>query len=603
MIKEIREYYKNEKHKNKQNVFWSSIETLKPFIYFKPPVPYVERKSKFNNQVEDAACKILEKALVHNLEAQDFDGVIKYARNDYLLSGLGLTVEKYVPTFEKVMQEVVTPDAVMNEEVEILTDAKVETTYIDPKNLLCDCNHVSVWEDCQWVAQIIEMTKQEVIDQFGEQIADKILEPGMSQEEELDRPTKVYRIWDKKDNRIIYLSKEVKDEFLRVDDDVLKIAGFYPFPKPVFATLANDGLIPVPDYSEIKCQLDELDGVNNRMRLTMQALKVSGAYDGSFPELANLLDKDVTLIQVSDFDKIREKGGIEGFVGFMPIGQYIDALAALAERRAQLIQAIYEITGVSDIMRGNSDPSETATAVTKKTNFGTLRNQDRQNDFQRYLTDVLKIKAEIICEMWTPELLAQYAEPETPQEVLMAAIELLKTDKIRNLTLGIETDTSFMQDEQADKTLNAVKVIQEMITAAFQTVSVQPALLPLYKQMIDSVVLTLPNTRQFSAAIDEAIGRIEAELAQPAPEEQQPNPEVIRAQADMIRAQADVTKNANELAVKQEANAIKQEEVELKKQAEDNKIMMTKYEADLQYELKKQGADDANITTGNVKGF
>ncbi|MBQ5901571.1 MAG: hypothetical protein IIW86_06890 [Clostridia bacterium] len=603
LIKEIREYYKNEKHKNKQNVFWSSIETLKPFIYFKPPVPYVERKSKFNNQVEDAACKILEKALVHNLEAQDFDGVIKYARNDYLLSGLGLTVEKYVPTFEKVMQEVVTPDAVMNEEVEILTDAKVETTYIDPKNLLCDCNHVSVWEDCQWVAQIIEMTKQEVIDQFGEQIADKILEPGMSQEEELDRPTKVYRIWDKKDNRIIYLSKEVKDEFLRVDDDVLKIAGFYPFPKPVFATLANDGLIPVPDYSEIKCQLDELDGVNNRMRLTMQALKVSGAYDGSFPELANLLDKDVTLIQVSDFDKIREKGGIEGFVGFMPIGQYIDALAALAERRAQLIQAIYEITGVSDIMRGNSDPSETATAVTKKTNFGTLRNQDRQNDFQRYLTDVLKIKAEIICEMWTPDLLAQYAEPETPQEVLMAAIELLKTDKIRNLTLGIETDTSFMQDEQADKTLNAVKVIQEMITAAFQTVSVQPALLPLYKQMIDSVVLTLPNTRQFSAAIDEAIGRIEAELAQPAPEEQQPNPEVIRAQADMIRAQADVTKNANELAVKQEANAIKQEEVELKKQAEDNKIMMTKYEADLQYELKKQGADDANITTGNVKGF
>lgn len=609
LIKEIREYYKNEKHKNKQNVFWSSIETLKPFIYFKPPVPYVERKSKFNNPVEDAACKILEKALVHNLEAQDFDGVIKYARNDYLLSGLGLTVEKYVPTFENVVQEVVTPDAVMSEEVEILTDAKVETTYIDPKNLLCDCNHVAVWEDCQWVAQIIEMTKQEVIDQFGEQIADKILEPGMSQEEELDRLTKVYRIWDKKGERIIYLSKEVKDEFLRVDDDVLKIAGFYPFPKPVFATLANDGLIPVPDYSEIKCQLDELDGVNNRMRLTMQALKVSGAYDGSFPELANLLDKDVTLIQVSDFEKVREKGGIEGFVGFMPIKQYIDALAALAERRAQLIQAIYEITGVSDIMRGNSDPSETATAVTKKTNFGTLRNQDRQNDFQRYLTDVLKIKAEIICEMLTPELLAQYAEPETPQEVLMAAIELLKTDKIRNLTLGIETDTSFMQDEQADKTLNAVKVIQEMITAAFQTVSVQPALLPLYKQMIDSVVVTLPNTRQFSAAIDEAIGRIEAELAQPADDENpQAQIEGMKAQADMMRAQADMTKNQNEFAIKQQQNSIKEQEVRLKNQVDNRKLDLTQDEMALQASLKEQelamkGNTDDNISTGLVRGF
>jgi hypothetical protein len=606
LIKDIREYYKNEKKKNKQNIFWSSIETLKPFIYFKPPVPYVERKSKTANAVEDAACKMLEKALNQNLEAQDFDGVIKYARNDFLISGLGLTYEKYVPSFKTVVSEVIDGDMAVMRKMEVLDSAKVETAYIDPQKLIFDCNHVNVWEDCEWVAQIIEMTKGEVIEQFGSDIADKLIDKLNPLENELDKATNVYRIWNKKDGKIIYLSKEVQDEFLRVDDDVLKIEGFYPFGKPLFATLANDGLIPVPDYSEIKCQLDELDGVNTRMKLTMQALKVSGAYDGSFPELANLLDKDVTLIQVSDFDKIREKGGIDGFVGFMPIGQYIDALQALAERRAQLMQAIYEITGVSDIMRGNSDPSETATAVNKKTNFGTLRNQDRQNDMQRYLNDVLKIKAEIICEMWTPELLAQYAEPDTAPDVLMAAIKLLKTDKIRNLTLGIETDTSFMQDEEADKTLNAVKTIHEMITAAFQTVSAQPALLPLYKQMIDSVVVTLPNTRQFSAAIDATFARIEAELAQP--DQEQPSPDMIRAQADMARAQADQVKNQNEFAIKQQANAIKQEEVELKKQAEDNKVMMANKEAEMQFALKKeelvrQGQTNENITTGFVGAF
>lgn len=606
LIKEIREYYKNEKKENKQNIFWSSIETLKPFIYFKPPTPYVERKSKVDNPVEDVACKILEKALIHNLESQDFDGVIKYARNDYLLNGLGLTYEKYVPTFKTVMQEIVTPDAVMNSEVEVLDSAKVETTYIDPSKLLLDCSHVAVWEDCEWVAQIIEMTKKEVIDQFGKEIAEKIIDPLNPLENELDKATNVYRIWDKKDGKIIYLSKEVKDDFLRVDEDVLKIEGFYPFGKPLFATLANDGLIPVPDYSEIKCQLDELDGVNTRMRLTMQALKVSGCYDGAFPELANLLNKDVTLIQVSDFEKLREKGGIDGFVGFMPIGQYIEALQALAERRAQLMQAIYEITGVSDIMRGNADPNETATAVTKKTNFGTLRNQDRQNDFQRYLTDILKIKAEILCEMLTPELLAQFAEPNTQSDVLMQAIGLLKTEKIRNLTLGIETDTAFMQDEEADKTLNAVKTIHEMITAAFQVISAQPALLGLYKQMLDAVVVTLPNTRQFSAAIDETFARIEAKLSQPS--EPEPNPDMIRAQADMARAQADQIKNANEFAVKQEANAIKEQEVQLKKQAEDNKVMMANKEAEMQFALKQEelalkGQTNENISTGYVGAF
>ena len=346
LIKEIREYYKNEKKKNKQNIFWSSIETLKPFIYFKAPTPYVERRSKVSNPVEDAACKILEKALIHNLDNQDFDGVIKYARNDFLLSGLGLTYEKFEPKIEEIQTETMdiseTGEMVsVQTTAEVMTDGKVETTYLDPKKILFDVNHVSVWEDCEWVAQIIEMTKREAIEQFGEEIASQIVERGFSLEEELERAVDVYRIWDKKDKRIIYLAKEVKDKFLRVDDDVLKIEGFYPFPKPVFATLANDGLIPVPDYSEIKCQLDELDGINSRMKLTMQAIKVSGAYDGAFPELANILNKDVTLVQVSDFQKIREKGGIDGFVGFMPISQYIEALQALAGRREQLIAAIY----------------------------------------------------------------------------------------------------------------------------------------------------------------------------------------------------------------------------------------------------------------------
>jgi hypothetical protein len=289
----------------------------------------------------------------------------------------------------------------------------------------------------------------------------------------------------------------------------------------------------------------------------------------------------------------------------MPIGQYVDALQALSERRAQLIQAIYEITGVSDIMRGNSNPEETATAVTKKTNFGTLRNQDRQNDFQRYLTDVLKIKAEVICEQFTPELLAQFANDITP-EVISAAVQLLKTDKLRNLSLGIETDTSFLQSEELEKTNEAVTTIHDMITAAFQVVSAQPALLPLYKQMIESVVVTLPSARQFNTAIDETFKRIEQELAQP--DNNEPNPDLMRAQADMLRAQTEQVKNANEYQVKQEANAIKEQEVQLKKQAEDNKVLMANKEADMQYDLKQQelaiqGQTNENITTGYVGAF
>ena len=595
LIAEIRKYYKNTKKNNKQNIFWSSIETLKPFIYFKAPTPYVERKNKNANPIEDVACKILEKALIWDLEQQDFDGVIKYARNDYLLSGLGLVYEKFTPSFKTL--ETTTPLGEVLQ-VETLESAKVETCYIDPKKLIIDCDKVDVWEDVEWVAQKIEMTKGEVVAQFGKKIAAKLIDPNYPEEDELEKQTAVYRIWDKKDKRIIYFSKEVNDEFLRVDEDLLKVEGFFPFPKPIFSTMANDGVIPVPDYTEIKCLLDELDGVNNRMKLTMQAVKVSGAYDGSFPELKNILNKDVSLVNVADFERIREKGGFEGLINFMPIKQYIDALTVLAERRNQLISAIYEITGVSDIMRGNSDPNETATAVTKKTNFGTLRNQDRQNDFQRFLTEVLKIKAEVICEQFTPELLAEFSDNVDPM-VLEQAIYLLKTDKIRNLALGIETDTSFQQSEEIEKTTEAVKTIHEMITSSFQVVSAQPALLGLYKQMIESMVATLPSARQFSASIEACFGKIEQELSAPQPE--QPNPDMMRAETERMKAQ-------NDFAIKQQANAIKEQEVQLKKQAEDNKIMMENKEIERQTELKKlelamKGETNENISTGYARGF
>ena len=239
LIKEIRKYYTNETKKNKQNIFWSSIETLKPFIYFKAPTPYVQRKNKKENPVQDTACEILEKALCWDMDTQDFDGVIKYARNDYLLSGLGLVYEKLNPTFKTI--ETVAIDEFGNTisaVEEVLDEVKVETQYIDPLKLICDSSNVQVWEDVDWVAQIIDMTKQEVVDQFGEDIKAELFNSNVK--DDADTLTKVYRIWDKKGEQVIYLSKEVKDKFLRVDDDVLKVEGFFPFPKPVFATLANN---------------------------------------------------------------------------------------------------------------------------------------------------------------------------------------------------------------------------------------------------------------------------------------------------------------------------------------------------------------------------
>ena len=267
LIDDTRKAYKNDKNST-QNIFWSSIETLKPFLYFKQPKPYIERREKTTDIIQNQACTILEKALEWDLARFDFDSVIKYARNDFLISGCGILIEKYRPTFEKIkVQNIEEKDGgvgIVSVEQEIKTDEFVETVYVDPKNFLADSQKVGVWEECTWIARKIEMTKREVLKQFGEEFKDEIKDyPSANDEEELKKNTAVYEIWDKKSKTTYYLCKDVKSRFLRISDDALKIVGFFPVPKPIFATTANDSLIPVPDYKEIKPLLDELDGVND----------------------------------------------------------------------------------------------------------------------------------------------------------------------------------------------------------------------------------------------------------------------------------------------------------------------------------------------------
>ena len=553
LINEIRQYYRNDRQKNKQNIFWASVETLKPFLYFKQPHPFVVRAGKNSDETESLACRILERALNWDLKQFDFDSAVKYARNDFLLSGMGILWEQYVPTFKYVGTDM------------IKDREQVNTVYTNPTTFLADTDKVDVWEDVSWIARRLYMNMREIYDNFSENVADYLYQSFGP-----DGVITVYEIWDKPSRSIYYLSPDYAPDFLQVNGDVLHLSGFFPCPKPIMGTLTNDGIIPVPDYVEIKSILDELDGVNNRMRLTMQALKVSGCYDNAFPELANILDKDVTLISLSDFARLKDAGGLSGIIEFAPIAQYVEALQVLAERRRVLIESIYEITGVSDVMRGSTRQNETATAIKQKTNFGTLRNQDRQNDMQRFLRDLLKIKAEIICEHFAPEFLLSFLSDDERRNMQKAvtAVKLLKHDKLRKIVIDLETDGCYDQETAVARILDTLNNINGMIAKSFDVVSKQPALLPLYRQMIESAVATMPNARQFDAAMIRSFDAISDEFDKPDEPETNPN-----AAAQNTMATIEQQKLAQDYDIKKEQNAIKREELNLKKAVAINKAL------------------------------
>lgn len=548
-VKKIRQYYRGDLQSDKQNIFWSSIETLKPFLYFKQPKPYIARKEKSSDKAQNYACMILERALLWDLEQFDFDSVIKYARNDFLLAGTGMVIERYHPKFGIVCNQ-------LQEPVEIKIDEQVRTEYLDPLNFIADSEKVGIWEDCTWFAIKQYMTFAQAIKTFG----DNIIQSGSIADNSPDKTIEVFEVWDKSSNRVLFLSRHFPRRFLKVITGGLSLDNFYPIPKPILATTTNDSIIPVPDYVQIKPLLDELDGVTSRMEKTMKAIKVSGCYDNAFPELASILNKEVTLVSVSDFDRLKSAGGIKNIVDFMPIEQYVNALQALASRRQDLVNAIYEITGVSDIMRGTSNANDTATAVVKKTNFGTLRNQDRQNDMQRFIADIYKIKAEIICEHFAKEkLLSFLPENERNASEAIRAVELLKQDRLRGMILGVESEAVGSEEQNLKNNNLAITSIHNLINQAFDIVSKQPLLLDLYRQMITSLVASMPNARQYDSVLSHCFDNIANEFNQPdAPQSE------FNLQQQLLQTQKQ--KELAELALKKEQNDIKRLELLLKYQ-------------------------------------
>jgi hypothetical protein len=239
----------------------------------------------------------------------------------------------------------------------------------------------------------------------------------------------------------------------------------------------------------------------------------------------------------------------------------------LASRRQTLIDSIYEITGVSDIMRGSSKVGDTATAVTKKTNFGTLRNQDRQNDMQRFIADLYRIKAEIICEQFSEKALAGFLNAEERENKILVAeaVLLLKTEKLRGMILRVESEAVFNQEAEHKKTIDGINTINTMIKEAFALVSSQPLLLPLYRSMIEAVIASMPRTRQFENVLEQTFNGISKDLAK------NDNQSAQNLQNSLIKVQKD-------------KNDLKKRELDIKEFAEREKAHVNREEIKLKQE-------------------
>jgi hypothetical protein len=419
-------------HSKRYNIFWSNVQTIMPAMYGKRPEPCVVRRYLDPDSVARVAAIILERTLCFQMDSQTrFYDAMRSALQDRLVPGIGTVWVRY-----QTGQDSPT-NTVTNDYYAKLTGEMAEVDYVYWE----DFGFVSArtWEEVPAVWRIVCMDRDQLIKRFGQKIGEECplnhiparhKDGAGSTSAETDEPktgvfkqAQVYEIWDKRTSKVIWLNTDMAVP-LDVKDDPVRFPGFFPCPKPLFATNTTGNLIPIPDFALYQDQANELDNITQRLNSLTKALKVVGVYDQGQAGVQRMLTEGVEnqLIPVDTWAAFAEKGGLKGVVDFMPIDQIIVVVEKLYEIRSKLIEDIYQITGISDIVRGASNPSETATAQKIKAQFASIRLEDMKAQMGQFVTDTLRLMGWIITEFFPEDvIIAQSAIMQSPDGI--SAIE------------------------------------------------------------------------------------------------------------------------------------------------------------------------------------
>lgn len=574
------------------NVLWSNVQTLLPAVYAKKPEPWVERRYRDSDPIGRAASTILERCVRVIIE-KDYHAAMRQAALDYLLPGQGVVWLRYDPAYD-------------GEEGAVASE-RVCTDHVDYEDFLA--NPARTCAELRWVARRSFLTRADMEKRFGE-IAKSVPldykpkdlpddDKGGAQDRMFKRAT-VWEIWNKDDKKVYFVSEHFGQP-LEVADDPLKLDNFWPMPDPLLATTANDSIVPVPDYAQYFDQADELDRITGRIYALTKALKAAGVYDSSVPALQRLLEEghDNTLIPVPNWSEFTQKGGMAKAIDLLPIKDIAEVLIRLYESRQQIKNDLYEITGIADIVRGQSQgPAKTATEQRIKGQFASLRLQDRQQAVQRFCRDAIAIIAEIVAEHFSPEtlfLMSGYGEteefrsnPDQGRATFQKAAELLKHEKLRGFRVEIETDSTVEADAQAEKQarIEFIGAVAQFMPQAIEGATQHPMLAPLFGKMLLFGVRAFKVGRDLESAMENAI--VEMERAKDAPPK--PSPEEMQAQA---KAEIDKKLADNQADIDQQ-NAANERDIAQKNAQNERNIKLIGAHNDMKIAAMKGAQDVAH---------
>jgi hypothetical protein len=303
-----------------------------------------------------------------------------------------------------------------------------------------------VWSEVGWVAFRAYLTRAEVKKRFGDKVGKDIsvdADPvgsdaeegreGRSGQNAAENKAVVWEIWNKAKNEVLWISPGY-DDVLEKGRPYLNLDGFYPCPCPTYGTLTPDSLVPVPDFVFYQDQAAEIDQLTARIGALSDMLKLVMFYpagpggEGS-PEIEKALSpgfENKGIAVPSNFAAFLEGSKTGVPVAFLPTDDTAKVIQACVELRKQLVEDVYQIIGISDIMRGATDPQETEGAQQLKAQYGGTRIKDRQAEIARFCRDIARLVGQVIAQYCSPQTIMEMTNIKLPSKVDLMMAQLMQ---------------------------------------------------------------------------------------------------------------------------------------------------------------------------------
>jgi hypothetical protein len=578
---------------NRFNILWANTETLKGALFARMAKPDVQRRFPDPNPAARQVAILLERVLSYDLDTYDASRPLQSALEDYLLPGRGVVWVVYEPIIikEKIKIEVKDDDMdiVEEEEIERLGDQRCRFEYVHWQDYRESPSRRP--EDATWRARRHLFTRDELVGRGFDHAYEVPLTwmPDTDDNQQLDEiynRAEVWEIWDKVQRKRLFMAPGYKD-LLAEDDDPYQLEDFFPTPVPLISVRTNSTSVPVPEFTLYQDQADELDRVTSRISHLIEGLKRRGVYDSSVPELANLATAgDNDFVPSENFSSLAQKGGLSVVFQTEDIAQISTVLQGLYTQRSQILQIIYEVTGISDIIRGGgTKASESATAQQLKAQYGSMRLRLRQDAIQKYIRDLFRIKAELIAENYEPEILQRITGMEVTDEML----EIMRNDKTRHYQIDVETDSTVFADEEEMKRTRVefANVMGSYLVQAIEATRAAPELTPIAFEILKFVSGAWKIGRNFEDVIDQTESQVMQQLQAMQQQPPQPSPEErIAQQRIAAELEREKLKQEGKLADISSRERSKAAEIQEESRASSERVRSKEDLAMLEAELK-----------------